>query len=81
MDSHSVWYWYCGSTFGHSLPQCENVRLEFCGIYQNINDKLRIANILVPLVLEPDHCQRPFGDGKGLTADFDTLNLSRLSFN
>ena len=65
----------------HSLPQCENVRLEFCGIHQNINDKLWIAHVFVPLVLELDHGERPFCNGKGLSADFDTRNLSRLSFN
>src|SRR6266446_1180262 len=65
----------------NSLPECKNIRLEPRGVLQSVDDKPRITHVFVPLVLETDHTKHAFCNGKGLSADFDTRNLSRLSFN
>ena len=65
----------------NALPKRKDVWIDSRAFLQSSNHGGRVIYIFVPLVLKPYDCQWPVGDGEALSADFYTLNLSRLSFD
>src|ERR1700730_7252836 len=67
--------------FGQPLPKGEDIRFKAGTIFQNVDDRDWIADVLVPLVFQANYIYRVSGKSIGLLSNFHTRDFCRLAVN